>query len=738
MKLLSFLRKYKTQSALRQYFFLVFLVLLTMAVITYIVTYSYFTQKFESVVISNSRYTLVQIQSAQEALLNEVEHSFTGILTDSTISQFPYLHEENDILGMQSVNSAISDIMARNPLILSLYVYYPEQQHILSSTHGYLSLDSFDDKNVINQLYIGQNIDQSIKFRKIRDPLSNHPIQVITYVEAMESAVLIINVNSSALLNQASGEVINRTNLTLVVENLLSGQLSCLSNSFPQSESLIIDTLSKLSLSTNTYYGDFCGEKCIIVTMKSPRYDWKYYCILPYSTLNEQVQDAIFIIFPICLGMIFIGAFIAFFTSKKLYTNIEEILSILSPGSKKIGNEVAVIKQEIHSIQDKNKSLQELLGQFQQHKYDIFCSQLLLEPQANLSPKRLEDYQLDLCTDGYFVVYLLTIDDPDLFAKTYSKQQQDMFFMYLDENIKELLASLHLRSFLVTISGSLAIVVNFEQLAATAYQTLAKSIYETACALSKNKFTMGVSSINKKLSNLHITYQQARTAASYQIVYGSGIILYDNIDSQKVSDFEYPLSIEQNLLEGLRLNSASQIQTALEEFGEYFYDNLPHEIEVIKNSYVRLLLDILQNLYKTGANTSAFEGGIHHTFAQIHSMNTISQMSEAIGEFLSTLLADNASHSSIKNSEILEKVKAYIADNPEKDLSIETLADRFFLSTSYLRKLFKTLYNTSIKRYVLDVRMQKARQLLENPKLKIVDIAQATGYLTTQSLCHGI
>ena len=51
---------------------------------------------------------------------------------------------------------------------------------------------------------------------------------------------------------------------------------------------------------------------------------------------------------------------------------------------------------------------------------------------------------------------------------------------------------------------------------------------------------MGVSSINKKLSNLHITYQQARTAASYQIVYGSGIILYDNIDSQKVSDFEYP------------------------------------------------------------------------------------------------------------------------------------------------------------------------------------------------------
>lgn len=59
MKLLSFLRKYKTQSALRQYFFLVFLVLLTMAVITYIVTYSYFTQKFESVVISNSRYTLV-------------------------------------------------------------------------------------------------------------------------------------------------------------------------------------------------------------------------------------------------------------------------------------------------------------------------------------------------------------------------------------------------------------------------------------------------------------------------------------------------------------------------------------------------------------------------------------------------------------------------------------------------------------------------------------------------------
>jgi two-component system, response regulator YesN len=81
-----------------------------------------------------------------------------------------------------------------------------------------------------------------------------------------------------------------------------------------------------------------------------------------------------------------------------------------------------------------------------------------------------------------------------------------------------------------------------------------------------------------------------------------------------------------------------------------------------------------------------------------------------------------------KNKSSIEFVAAYIEKNYDKDLNLTLLSEKVFLSTPYLSKIFKEEYGKTIKQYISEIRMEKAKELLKNPNLKIIDIAEKVGY----------
>lgn len=86
-----------------------------------------------------------------------------------------------------------------------------------------------------------------------------------------------------------------------------------------------------------------------------------------------------------------------------------------------------------------------------------------------------------------------------------------------------------------------------------------------------------------------------------------------------------------------------------------------------------------------------------------------------------------------RNQPILETIKNYIHENLHKDLSIDALSEKFFVSSSYLRKLFKDVNSITLKNYIDNERIQRAKELLCNPNIKISDIPHKIGYLSPQS-----
>ena len=82
----------------------------------------------------------------------------------------------------------------------------------------------------------------------------------------------------------------------------------------------------------------------------------------------------------------------------------------------------------------------------------------------------------------------------------------------------------------------------------------------------------------------------------------------------------------------------------------------------------------------------------------------------------------------LDKQEVAALTKAYVSQNYHKKLTLSELALHFHCSTVTLTEHFRAAYGTSIMAYVADMRMQKARDLLQNTSLSVGMVAERCGF----------
>lgn len=84
----------------------------------------------------------------------------------------------------------------------------------------------------------------------------------------------------------------------------------------------------------------------------------------------------------------------------------------------------------------------------------------------------------------------------------------------------------------------------------------------------------------------------------------------------------------------------------------------------------------------------------------------------------------------------VEEVKHYINTHYGEEISIEMLAERVFLAPSYLSTIFKKETGQNLSKFIKICRMEKAREMLEGTKDKIVSISEKVGYPNVSYFCQ--
>ena len=86
----------------------------------------------------------------------------------------------------------------------------------------------------------------------------------------------------------------------------------------------------------------------------------------------------------------------------------------------------------------------------------------------------------------------------------------------------------------------------------------------------------------------------------------------------------------------------------------------------------------------------------------------------------------------LKLKELIQVSINYIKNNFERDISIRDIAKFAFLSPSYFTRVFKEEVGLTPINYLMNVRIERAKELLQGTELKISDIALNVGFSNQQ------
>jgi two-component system response regulator YesN len=83
--------------------------------------------------------------------------------------------------------------------------------------------------------------------------------------------------------------------------------------------------------------------------------------------------------------------------------------------------------------------------------------------------------------------------------------------------------------------------------------------------------------------------------------------------------------------------------------------------------------------------------------------------------------------------EWLSSIRAYIGQNIEKGLTLNSLAAHFHYHPAYLSKAFRQTYGVKLSDYMMQCKMEAAKRYLRETDIAIIDLSECLGYQSAQS-----
>jgi len=121
---------------------------------------------------------------------------------------------------------------------------------------------------------------------------------------------------------------------------------------------------------------------------------------------------------------------------------------------------------------------------------------------------------------------------------------------------------------------------------------------------------------------------------------------------------------------------------------------------------------------------------IRRTLFDIHPQNAIEEsamLQKAFYEIIAVHLK-SVKYTSSPFDELLKSVTLYLESNFDKKILISEMSEKMGYTRNHISRLFKKQYGISPCEYVLNLRIEKAKKLLEDNKFSIDQISTAVGY----------
>ncbi|MDF2718851.1 MAG: AraC family transcriptional regulator, partial [Paenibacillus sp.] len=480
------------------------------------------------------------------------------------------------------------------------------------------------------------------------------------------------------------------------------------------------------------------GESYKVQTEKSPANDWTYMAITPMKALTAQSHRIQLTTWIVVAVQVLLWAIIAALGTSRMYVPIQRLTEKLMPRQRQErsrGDGLAMLGDYMEELADANRQLSNRLNeQFPYLRQGIF--QQLLRGEMSERELAIAAEHANIKLKGEFVfVCVAEADDIAAFHNTYREKDRSLIHYALLKMMEETFHGVPFTAVFTPKAGQVVLLVGMDS-ADDEAKALLRQRADEARQHVHNYFRFAISvaigSPLRSFTEIGKGYEEAVALLSHRFIVGEDMtIAADEADEGLMrlsrETGETQKRIVHHVFNGNMDDSRELLSRLVAELRQ---TNMKPETAMGLFSYMLGELDYM--LQQTGCDIRQATG--IDFYRKLHQLRSLPELEKWLAyELFPAVKAHLELEAVSKQTKTIREVMSYVQQHLSEDMTLQKAADRFQLSVSYLSKLFKDESGINFSEFVLELRMNKARDWLEHSDMPIKDIADKIGYASVQN-----
>ncbi len=236
------------------------------------------------------------------------------------------------------------------------------------------------------------------------------------------------------------------------------------------------------------------------------------------------------------------------------------------------------------------------------------------------------------------------------------------------------------------------------------------------------EFRLGIGGV-KNLNRLIESYREAITAMKNS---KEEVVHFNDLPSSIIYTKEYPIEIEQELLNDIYQGRLSEAKAEANSYFEQLMRNYPECEADIKLKVLELVLYSEQKIFANEGMVYDFRNRKNY-LEDIYGIKTYEELKRWFLYKISEICTGISTKKSDHSNRCIEKAKEYINRCYSKDISLDEVSREVDISPYYFSKLFKEVTGENFIEYLTRMRIQTAKELLRS-EMSIKEVGLEVGY----------
>ncbi|MGG1613334.1 response regulator transcription factor [Paenibacillus sp. FSL K6-2441] len=237
----------------------------------------------------------------------------------------------------------------------------------------------------------------------------------------------------------------------------------------------------------------------------------------------------------------------------------------------------------------------------------------------------------------------------------------------------------------------------------------------------------GLSAAVGPLEDLSSLYRQACHALQERVVYGHDLVIpYRETAGETVRPFAIEPHLEKELEIGLETADESKAMTALQGIWDALVSRMASSDDF--HEAVLFVLGLFARMIqKRGWTTKQVLGDEAKYIQNVSLLSTQTQTWALLTRIVQRIIAYVKEQRKASSHQVVKEVLRLVNEEMDQELTLHMVADRIYINSSYLSRLFKQEMGVAFSDYVLERKMERAKALLQEGH-KVYDAARSVGY----------